>query len=428
VRCLAAADWDWIGEARHPILPIFICLGATEMGRLRQRLRADLDAAESERAFGTGWISGVLALACALFGLGAVLFLMFPSLFSMPMLREHYGDPWFRFGLHLVLISAFVLAMLNLVLRRQRIMGFTAISAVLIATLLGGSRTQSHDVMTTDYYLGLDWFLINLTLLGALFIPLERLFARRPEQPIFRLAWREDLFYFLVNSLLVQSLTYLSLTPATQLAAHTDWGTLRTFMASQPLWLQFLQIVVVTDLTQYWVHRIFHRVPALWRFHAVHHSAQKMDWLAGSRMHVVEIVFLRGITIIPMYALGFHEWALKAYILYIYLHSTFIHANVRFEFGWLKHILATPQFHHWHHGIEKGSDRRQFCRDLSLAGPLVRHSLPAGEMAQRVWRWWPPSAGRLPQAACLSVSARLGRSSSRYSGGRLMFPICQGAG
>ena len=347
------------------------------MGKLRQTLRADLEAPEAERALGSGWVSGVLALALALMCLGAVLFLMFPSLFSMPVLREYYSMAWFRLFLHLALISAFALALVNLVLRRQKIMGFTAIAAVLLATLLGGSRTQSVGDLATGYYLGLDWFLINIALLGILFIPLERMFAKRPEQPVFRMHWREDLFYFLINSLLVQSLTYLSLTPATTLAASTDWGTLRAFMAAQPLWLQFLEIVVVTDLTQYWVHRVFHRVPALWRFHAVHHSAQKMDWLAGSRMHVVEIVCLRGITIIPMYALGFHEWALKAYILYIYLHSTFIHANVRFEFGWLKHILATPQFHHWHHGIEKEAIDVNFAATLPWLDRLFgTHHLP----------------------------------------------------
>ena len=108
------------------------------MGKLRQKLRADLEAPEAERAFGSGWISGVLALALALMGLGAVVFLMFPSLFSMPMLREYYGFAWFRLGLHMALIGAFALALLNLVLRRQKIMGFTAIAAVLIATLLGG--------------------------------------------------------------------------------------------------------------------------------------------------------------------------------------------------------------------------------------------------------------------------------------------------
>ena len=140
------------------------------MGKLRRKLRADLESPEAERAFGSGWISGVLALALALMGLGAVVFLMFPSLFSMPVLREYYSFPWFRFGLHLALISAFALAVLNLVLRRQKIMGFAAIAAILIATLLGGSRTQSLDFVATDYYLGLDWFLINIALLGILFI------------------------------------------------------------------------------------------------------------------------------------------------------------------------------------------------------------------------------------------------------------------
>lgn len=323
------------------------------MGKLRKMLRADLEAEAHERAFGTGWISGVLALACALFGLGSVLFMILPGVFTMPMLREQYSQPWFRLALHFILIGAFVLAVLNIILRRQKIMGLAAITAVLVATLLGGSHVESSGALATGYYLGLDWFLINLSLLGILFIPLERLFGLRREQSIFRSDWRQDLFYFLINSLLVQSLTFLSLTPATEIVAHTHWTEMRAAIASQPIWLQVIEIMVLTDLTQYWVHRLFHRIPFLWGFHAVHHSTQTMDWLAGSRMHVVEIVALRGITVIPMYVLGFHEWALKAYILYIYIHSTLIHANVRFDFGWLKYFIATPQFHHWHHGIEK---------------------------------------------------------------------------
>jgi sterol desaturase/sphingolipid hydroxylase (fatty acid hydroxylase superfamily) len=323
------------------------------MGKLRRMLRADLEAEAAGRAFGTGWVSGVLALACALFGLISVLFLMLPGVFSAPMIREQYDQPWFRIALHFILIGAFVLAVLNVILRRQKIMGLVAMTAVLAATLLGGSHVEGSSTLATGYYLGLDWFLINLTLLGILFIPLERLFGLRTEQSIFRSDWRQDLSYFLINSLLVQSLTFLSLTPASEIVAHTHWTDMRTAIASQPIWLQIIEIMVLTDLTQYWVHRLFHRIPFLWGFHSVHHSTRTMDWLAGSRMHVVEIVALRGITVIPMYALGFHEWALKAYILYIYIHSTLIHANVRFDFGWLKHLIATPRFHHWHHGIEK---------------------------------------------------------------------------
>jgi sterol desaturase/sphingolipid hydroxylase (fatty acid hydroxylase superfamily) len=94
-------------------------------------------------------------------------------------------------------------------------------------------------------------------------------------------------------------------------------------------------------------------VPWLWKFHAVHHSAQAMDWLAGSRMHFVEIVVLRGTTVIPMYVLGYSEPALYAYIFFVYLLSTLVHSNLRINFGWLQHLMVTPRFHHWHHGIER---------------------------------------------------------------------------
>jgi sterol desaturase/sphingolipid hydroxylase (fatty acid hydroxylase superfamily) len=151
----------------------------------------------------------------------------------------------------------------------------------------------------------------------------------------------------------VQSLTYLSLAPSMLILEHTQWVGLRSTVGAQPLWLQIIEIMFLTDFVQYWFHRAFHKIPFLWGFHAVHHSAQKMDWLAGSRMHIVEIVGLRGLTIIPMYVLGFTEIALHIYIMLVYLNATYLHANVRFNVEWLKALIATPRFHHWHHGIEK---------------------------------------------------------------------------
>src|SRR6185436_18775382 len=91
----------------------------------------------------------------------------------------------------------------------------------------------------------------------------------------------------------------------------------------------------------------------LWRFHAVHHSAQCMDWMAGARMHFLEILILRGTTVIPMIVLGFSPGAVNAYLLIVYLYATFVHANLGFRFGFLEKFLVTPRFHHWHHGIEK---------------------------------------------------------------------------
>ena len=124
-------------------------------------------------------------------------------------------------------------------------------------------------------------------------------------------------------------------------------------VASQPVWLQFIEIMFLTDVVQYWFHRAFHEVPWLWKFHAVHHSAKQMDWIAGSRMHFIEVILLRAFTTLPMYLMGYSESALYAYIFFVYLISVFVHSNLRIKFGFVTHLIATPRFHHWHHGIDR---------------------------------------------------------------------------
>jgi sterol desaturase/sphingolipid hydroxylase (fatty acid hydroxylase superfamily) len=98
---------------------------------------------------------------------------------------------------------------------------------------------------------------------------------------------------------------------------------------------------------------MFHKVPFLWGFHAIHHSAKSMDWLAGSRMHFVEIILLRAITSLPLFTLGFSPSVMQAYIGFIYIWSSLLHSNVGGNFNLLGHWVATPRFHHWHHGLER---------------------------------------------------------------------------
>jgi sterol desaturase/sphingolipid hydroxylase (fatty acid hydroxylase superfamily) len=319
---------------------------------VRQRLRAELESPAEARRLGRGWLSGVAALVLALACLGSVLCLKYPDVLSVPEIRNAIDLTLFRIALHAGLLLAFTLALVSVVLRDDRVLGLGAITVVLIATALGGSRATSAGELTGGVYLGLDWFMLNLVFTGLVFVPLERAFGRRP-QPLFRTDWREDLFYFLVSSLMVQGLTYLSLAPSNAIVAHTEWSGFRAAVGSQPLWLQVLEITFLTDLVQYWVHRSFHRNAFLWHFHAVHHSAPALDWLAGSRMHLVEIVCLRATTVVPMYVLGFAQSALYVYLVFVYVYATYIHSNVRFDIEWLKPIVVTPRFHHWHHGIER---------------------------------------------------------------------------
>jgi lathosterol oxidase len=149
--------------------------------------------------------------------------------------------------------------------------------------------------------------------------------------------------------------------PAMVLFAWAQFASVQNFMKSLPWVVQFLLIMLSTDIVQYWVHRVFHMVPWLWKFHAVHHSTDAMDWLAGSRLHIVEQTITRASSFLPVYILGFSEVPMYAYIVFITFHATFIHANVRWDYGPFRWLLATPKFHHWHHAIEREAIDKNFA-------------------------------------------------------------------
>src|SRR5690606_13820802 len=68
--------------------------------------------------------------------------------------------------------------------------------------------------------------------------------------------------------------------------------------------------LLALDFTEYWVHRLLHKVPFFWKFHAVHHAADEMSILTGVRLTLTEraindffsILFLKvlGLTIAPI--------------------------------------------------------------------------------------------------------------------------------
>ena len=325
------------------------------------KVAKELDS--DERYFGSGWISGIAGLFLAIAGVMIVSCFCFPSFLTVAATRQFYIDNHLliRGLLSLILIGSFLLGLLSAVLRNQKTLGFTTVSIVMIATLMGGANANPIIQGEGRIYLGVDFFLLNLIFLSLIFIPIERVFKKN-DQPIFRYEWREDLLYFFISTLFVQTLTYLSTNPALTMIAATEWATgIRSAISSQPFVIQFLEIMFLTDLAQYIFHRAFHRLPWLWNFHAVHHSAQAMDWLAGSRMHIVEVLLLRSFTTLPMYVMGFAEGPLYAYVFFVYLMSVFIHSNIQIPFGWLQYVIATPRFHHWHHGVEDEAIDKNFA-------------------------------------------------------------------
>ena len=306
----------------------------------------------------------MLSVVFAGLGYGAVLCLVFPWLLTTPDARPLYPLPLVRLLIHAFLVTGFGLGVLSVLLRRRRTLGLTGIALATAAVLVGGAGVPVGVMRETPAYLGLDWFLLNLLLLALVFVPLERVFPRLASQPIFRHGWQTDLGYFAVSHLLVQVTVLLTMAPAVVLFAWAVRPGLQAVVAAQPLVVQFAEIVLVADLAEYGVHRLFHRVPWLWRFHRIHHSAEALDWLAGSRLHVVDIVLTRGLSFVPLYLLGFAPPALYAYLVFVSFHAVFIHANVRWRLRALEWLVVTPRFHHWHHATEAAAVDKNFAVHL----------------------------------------------------------------
>jgi lathosterol oxidase len=309
---------------------------------------ATTGAGRPEFPRGEGKLPGVAAVFLGWLGLGGVVALRFPALLSTPDLRGHYPMPLLRLTIDGALISALALGLVALLLGRRRSRGALALALGVLGLALGGSRVAVPAEIPPAPYLALDWFLLSLLVLALVFVPLERAFGRL-RQRVFRPGWRTDLAHFGVSHLLVQVTVLLTMLPAALLFRWAVSDRLQAAVAAQPWALQLVEAVFVADLFAYVAHRLFHEVPVLWRFHAIHHSSEQLDWLASSRLHVVDVVVTRAFGFLPLYVLGFAPSAIYAYLTFASFHAIFIHSNLRFRFGWLRYLLATPQYHHWHH-------------------------------------------------------------------------------
>lgn len=313
--------------------------------------------------FGSGWASGTIAVFLGTVAVGAVACMHLPAALTSPAVRAFYSLSWIRPLVAATIGAAFFLGLLSALLRRRRILGFTGMGLALIASMLGGASVPVA-APAEGLGLGLDWFLLNVLLLALIFVPMERAFAQRPAQSTFRPGWTTDVLHFFVSHLLIQVSAWLTLAPAAAAARVMTAPQLQQTVSSFPWIVQFALIVLVADLGEYTIHRLFHRVSWLWRFHAIHHSSEHIDWLAGSRLHLVDVVITRGFTFVPISLLGFADGPVYAYLVFVSFHAVFIHANVRFRFRRLEHFVVTPRFHHWHHSAEQEALDKNFAVHL----------------------------------------------------------------
>ena len=188
----------------------------------------------------------------------------------------------------------------------------------------------------------------GIVLLFVLMVPLEKMF-RRHRQPIRRPGLRTDLTYALLNP----AITSIGVGVGLVLTAlfFPLWlpaFLFRPLVTAQPTWLLAIEGVLLLDFLIYWTHRLGHEVGFLWRFHAIHHSSEKMDWISGVRQHPFDGV----IVVVPAAILlvaGFDLTVVGVAAIVQTVAGLFAHVNVRWRLRPLWKVIMTPEFHHWHH-------------------------------------------------------------------------------
>ena len=191
----------------------------------------------------------------------------------------------------------------------------------------------------------------SFAILLVVFLPLERLFAAR-RQGLLRRGFWADLCYFLGQYLLWSAPVVAAITWAYHGLHALPLHGMRTEFASWPWALQFAVAFLLSDCAIYWAHRWQHNNAFLWRFHRVHHTAERMDWLAAHREHPLDNLYTRTVENLPLLVLGFPMGTIAGFAVFRGMWAIFIHSNTTLSPGPLRYLIGAPRLHHWHHAIE----------------------------------------------------------------------------
>ena len=318
---------------------------------------------------GNGKITGVIALTLGGLAVMSVLAFHFPEYLTTPEPAQEIRrqrparDPAGRHG------DRGGLALANLIRRRNRWLNGTALALIGVAVAMGGHRVPVGDFPDNTPYIGLDWFILDLLGSSMVFILIEKMFPLHREQPVFRPHRQVDFTHFIVNHLLVGLALLIVNFAIHRMFGWLVYAPLQKWIGGLPFFAELFLVLLVADLVQYWTHRAYHEIPFLWRFHAVHHSAEYMDWMAGSRLHLFELLTTRVSILGVLYVLGFTEAAMNVYIIVVGFQAVFNHANVALPGvarAPLKWLIVTPDFHHWHHSSEREAIDRNYAAHFAF--------------------------------------------------------------
>ena len=218
----------------------------------------------------------------------------------------------------------------------------------------------------------LAFSIVTLVVFGVIMTVLEKVFRSNKDQKTFRGGYLTDIGYWLLTPIVGAAIKAFVSVPLVIFGVSAIWshtvspaevtkgfGPAADFAYAGP-WQAVLAVIamlLINDFMLYWTHRMMHR-SVFWPYHAVHHSPEELDYLVSLRTHPVNLLIVNPIKFFPAVFLGFPIEFLLITAPILIFHGLLVHANLDWDFGPFRRIVASPRFHRWHHTSEaEGLDK-----------------------------------------------------------------------
>ena len=203
-----------------------------------------------------------------------------------------------------------------------------------------------------------------VVLCAVIIIILERVFPYTINQKFLREGFFEDFFLYTFVQSYVLGLIISGI--ISYIDSHTKLSNFWT-IRKLPLSAQFTFFLITHDFYIYWFHRLQHNSKILWRIHEAHHSNKQVDWLSGSRSHVLEILINQTVEFLPIILLGASPIIPVAKGAVDAVWGMYIHSNINIKSGFLQHFINGPEMHRWHHSDKvKSLYKKNFSTKLAI--------------------------------------------------------------
>ena len=210
---------------------------------------------------------------------------------------------------------------------------------------------------------------LGLVALAGIFGLLHRVTDARQRQRFFREGFRTDVLWWYFRFTIVSAVGNLAfLVPAIPLALALGFR-LEDFkdgyhgfgpLAQLPAGIQVPLFLLLFDFSLYWNHRLFHQ-GRWWKYHSIHHAPEIVDWLSAIRVHPVNEILGNLLSLLPVLALGFNPEFVLPFGIIAGFYALVVHADLDWDFGPFRHVIASPAFHRWHHSKDREAWDKNFA-------------------------------------------------------------------